>query len=99
MNPNDYAGDIRNMEAMGLPTKGNPSFTPSTSSASSWQPIETAPTDGTRILIWSFGPGIETGSWSESKRPSGWVAHSYSSPRAPAFWMPLPNPPNADYTT
>lgn len=60
-----------------------------------WQPIETAPKNGTPVLIWSFGPGVESGYWDTYKVPKGWVAQDASTPRAPSFWMPLPQPPLA----
>jgi len=40
MNPTEIAGDIRNLEVMGAPTHGNPSFIPSTGSPSRLSPAE-----------------------------------------------------------
>lgn len=59
-----------------------------------WQPIETAPQDGTNILGWS-GPmgGIEIVWWAEDG--SGWDRGDYEPggrPK-PIMWQPLPPPP------
>jgi hypothetical protein len=66
-----------------------------------WQPIETAPKDGTWFLGWRSRKEpqdqIEAWKWNEDfeLEYSGWMnAHDdadfYESPE---FWMPLPNPP------
>ena len=67
-----------------------------------WQPIETAPKDGTKLLLKFQGPfsdaaedGIVTGSWSDYSR-SWWLSSIWASSGAhkpPTHWMPLPSPP------
>ena len=72
-----------------------------------WQPIETAPQDGTRILV-SFGTmGVWLVSWTEPSHddweiwctddnkhgPYALRGYSDDGPRAPTHWMPLPKPP------
>lgn len=64
-----------------------------------WQPIETAPKDGTDVLLWTAvqGTGIYiavTGYFCEVD--DAWcatVAAGYSSFINPTNWMPLPAPP------
>lgn len=70
-----------------------------------WQPIETAPRDGTRLLLWCEGE-CEMGWWSgtnwdslESYLEYGFEACdtcivNYS--LVPSHWQPLPPPPQ-DY--
>lgn len=60
----------------------------------SWQPIETAPMDMTEIIgmdsrgrvyrTWFFAPSSITRNWHRWPGNHVW---------APAFWMPLPAPP------
>lgn len=57
-----------------------------------WQPIETAPKDGTRVLLvinhGEWGDAVWTGLWAD-----GWMV-SYGKAQAnPTHWMPLPPPP------
>lgn len=61
---------------------------------SEWQPIETAPKDGTLILLWAFLD------WKDDLVPvCGWYAQSaemwlcHSAWLNPTHWMPLPEPP------
>lgn len=64
---------------------------------SEWRPIETAPKDGTLILLYPMnGDGmISTGRWCEEYQnwPAGrgWFEQGEVS-----HWMPLPAPPNAN---
>lgn len=62
-----------------------------------WQPIRTAPMDGTAVLLW---PGVMT--WTEEMGPSvGWFARGLvgwvcgSAWLKPTHWMPLPPAPEA----
>jgi len=71
-----------------------------------WQPIETAPRDGTQILLFVSGSRIEIGSWHVDRGYSGneeptWLKNDYddsstgyaSTPLTPLYWMPLPEAP------
>jgi hypothetical protein len=69
--------------------------------AEAWQPIETAPKDGTNILLWwpmQFHCAL-TGHWANKWNPwigwkvSGWSHDMFKT--EPTHWMPLPNPPAA----
>jgi hypothetical protein len=65
-----------------------------------WQPIETAPKDGSVIDLWtSCGERVPDAKWT---RHMGWViwgTDSFESPGwervfpSPTHWMPLPAPP------
>ena len=59
-----------------------------------WQPIETAPTDGTRILLCGRGGKIADGHYGQ---PDGWAnPKRFVWPYIhanPTHWMPLPAPP------
>lgn len=68
-----------------------------------WQPIETAPKDGTTVLLLILGVVIE-GSWGRNAclfwdvawLPShGCGCCTHPNPE-PTHWMPLPPPPGAD---
>lgn len=68
-----------------------------------WQPIETAPKDGTRILL-GRGDRVWLDEWWKGIGISGWASlvaweqagGSYSLP--PTHWMPLPDPPSTERT-
>ncbi|MCW3675432.1 DUF551 domain-containing protein [Burkholderia cenocepacia] len=63
-----------------------------------WQPIETAPKDGKRVLV--FEPGSRGGVWVAHflrypGKPDQWVnpgCHKIN----PTHWMPLPTAPTSD---
>jgi hypothetical protein len=54
-----------------------------------WQPIETAPKDGTSVLLFDRDYGIATAAYF-----NGWQ-DSYSNFEDATHWMPLPEPPSA----
>jgi len=62
---------------------------------SGWQPITTAPKDGTVILIFQAnsmtGGKVKLVCWRDDTVPKGWNATEDS----PTHWMPLPNPPDS----
>ena len=60
-----------------------------------WQPIETAPRDGTEILIWekefeAFSVGCFLGD------EPFWYGFTYKDRVNPTHWMPLPEPPEEE---
>lgn len=64
-----------------------------------WQPIETAPRDGTAVLLYCptfyFGPGVYLGWWEGTHFEcctEGQTLGPYSDNGA-THWMPLPAPP------
>lgn len=75
-----------------------------------WQPIETAPKDGTRLLLYAceyrrhwFGSGYYfKGVPGDGE---GWIAHSFcttpvndsSGSFTPTHWMPMLQPPKASH--
>jgi len=76
-----------------------------------WQPIETAPKDGTRVLI-ADAKNVETGQWSPAyysgtgyfvDYDEGWDDDRYDAAQRfyrngpqPTHWMPLPAAPVAE---
>ena len=63
-----------------------------------WQPIETAPRDGARVLLWprimqhTGERRVEIGYWHQPANPNHtgfWVAAG----RQITHWQPLPDPP------
>ena len=64
-----------------------------------WQPIETAPNDGTEILLFTVSGIIQGyfsyGEWEQSVTHATYdMAYSVIS-HHPTHWMPLPAPPKA----
>lgn len=57
-----------------------------------WQPIETAPKDGKRILLSSASGCMSVGEWSMD----GWACGFHLLWFGPTHWMPLPPPPNKE---
>ena len=59
-----------------------------------WQPISTAPRDGTNILIFEADEGTEgtvrIARWRDDTIPTGWTGSEH----APSHWLPLPLPPS-----
>ncbi len=65
-----------------------------------WQPIETAPRDGTKIIAWRPAVGVaDTMYYAEYEGLTGGAWHwadDGDAPhveRQPTHWMPLPPPP------
>ena len=72
-----------------------------------WQTIDSAPKDGTQVLLWCDNYGVEIGSYrndmndDEGDDPC-WLDNSHddfscgyaSTPLSPTHWMPLPEGPN-----
>lgn len=66
-----------------------------------WQPIETAPKDGSRMLLWmplGKGQAVYIGGYDKHWTGQCWVSENPRIPSSmtPAGWMPLPNPPAHD---
>ena len=73
-----------------------------------WQPIETAPRDGTELLLYCPGAGVcYVGEWFTIprvdyvdvgaglyKRVESISVAEWNAPSAPSHWMPLPGPPD-----
>ncbi len=68
-----------------------------------WQPIETAPKDGTRFMAWHKGR-VELFRWQSddgTNRPVGWrdgfiYVYLEGDDDGPIYWMPLPTAPNGE---
>jgi hypothetical protein len=62
---------------------------------SSWQPIETAPRGGTKILLAGGFSDNECciAFWKKGARKEGWWNGFYYLPGQPTHWMPLPDRP------
>lgn len=71
-------------------------------SSPDWQPIETAPKDGTVFLAYTVDEGIDFFHWQDlggdSSAPVGWrsgfiTVYREDDEEGPTHWMPLPAPP------
>jgi hypothetical protein len=68
-----------------------------------WQPIETAPRDGTPVLLYvpkheGWEPFIVQGWYESGAFDRGWyeaASENWCKP-SPTHWMPLPPPPTTD---
>ena len=78
----------------------NPAFARSLSNAGlGWQPIETAPKDGTHILCWREWNDEIAEAWWENRVGGycfGGFSWSYPKESQPLFWMPKPMSPNVN---
>jgi hypothetical protein len=70
-----------------------------------WQPIETAPKDGTRVDVWAFWPETlaseRTANAYFDRTEGDWylgvfMSHQYMMPPIITHWMPLPPPPEGN---
>ncbi len=66
-----------------------------------WQPIETAPKDGSEVLLFvpsaSFGRNVMSAVWDNDNGgcDASWVVlEGYIGEYNPTHWMPLPPPPS-----
>ena len=66
----------------------------------SWQPIETAPKDGTKVLLVNRRGNMAVGLWQGQELYKGWWLMGgnrpnlfFNAPHGPTHWMPLPAPP------
>jgi len=64
-----------------------------------WQPIETAPKDGSTIIL-RAGDVVDTGHWTDNSMTAypwqGWTWHTLvtkATTSKPTHWMPLPSVP------
>ena len=69
-----------------------------------WQPIETAPKDGTNVLLVNRKGNMATGLWQGRGVMAGWWLRGGNGPNVffndhhgPTHWMPLPAPPQSAY--
>lgn len=62
---------------------------------SEWQPIETAPKDGTIILLWYKAIGHEMAFWNGKSWDDGDFYDNLGSDADFTHWMPLPKAPDA----
>ena len=77
-----------------------PASAQATAKVQQWQPIETAPKDGTNILLVNRAGNVATGLWQGNGEYEGWWLRGGNRPNTffnhhygPSYWMPLPEPP------
>ena len=70
-----------------------------------WQPIETAPKDGTKIIVWTVHDEVEVSEWFRTTgdeyveaegglyRKENKLYYEGWNGNKPTHWMPLPPPP------
>lgn len=101
--------DETNARARAVPAPGSqatpsaavPASSPAGADSSRWQPIETAPRDGTQILVGVWVAGYFKGSesrwscWTIGQHGSGDFGCDGEWGDEPTHWMPLPPPPDA----
>lgn len=64
---------------------------------SEWHPIETAPRDGTHILLWAPAWDAPSTGWTYANDLWQDCPKGHHLPgRTPTHWMPLPFPPQAE---
>lgn len=67
-----------------------------------WQPIETAPRDGSGVLIWNPSSyqgkgGVFVGLYFNTRdHGMQWICHPGYIRAEPTHWMPLPAPPQIE---
>lgn len=60
---------------------------------SAWYPIETAPTDGTRVLTYCASTSFPSQRFDLMHYAGRWRSHCVGLANQPTHWMPLPSPP------
>jgi hypothetical protein len=65
-------------------------------SNTTWQPIKTAPKDGTEILVMDSVSGVYGAVWATHRGRADWFQHrNMGWIPAACYWMPIPPAPNA----
>ena len=63
--------------------------------ADAWQPIASAPRDGTRVLLWDRVVGVLHAWWDGREWVHSWDSEPIPGQDALTHWQPLPAPPEA----
>lgn len=94
----DNGGSVLDGPASGAPaaTLDELHTTAESTGVSLWQPMATAPTDGTLVLVFDEG-AIVIASYLDSadEAQSGWYENGRMD-TPPQYWMPLPAPPETE---